>query len=87
MLGGVGTAVAEAMAEAGLGRKLVRLGLRDTFAHGASRAYLMREYGLDAPALVAAIEGLLGASVQVGAADLEAARADALHSGSKEEAL
>ena len=35
-------------AENGLGRRLVRLGLPDVFAHGASRPYLMKEYGLDA---------------------------------------
>jgi transketolase len=44
------------MATAGLGKKLLRLGLQDTFAHGASRQYLMREYGLDAEALVRAVE-------------------------------
>ena len=33
---------------------LVRLGLR-SYAHGASRAYLMREYGLDAAAVVRAV--------------------------------
>ncbi|MGH2523592.1 MAG: transketolase family protein, partial [Anaerolineales bacterium] len=44
LLGGLGTAVAEMMAEAGVGKKLVRIGLKDMFLHGASRHYLMREY-------------------------------------------
>ncbi len=35
VIGGVGTAVAEMMAEHGMGKKLVRLGIPDTFAHGA----------------------------------------------------
>ena len=63
--GGLGSAVAEALAEAGCGRRLVRLGLRGTYAHGASRGWLLREYGLDAPALLAAVEGLLGERLSV----------------------
>jgi transketolase len=34
--------------EEGLGKKLVRMGLNDTFSHGAGKAYLMRENGNDA---------------------------------------
>jgi len=60
IIGGLGSAVAECMAELGLGQRLIRIGLRDTYAHGASRAYLMREYGLDAMALVRAAEQLAG---------------------------
>ena len=62
VIGGLGSAVAEIMAEAGVGRKLLRLGLQDTYAHGASRAYLMAEYGIDATALVGAVERLAGTS-------------------------
>ncbi len=58
--GGLGSAVAEAMAEAGVGRRLKRLGVPDVYAHGASRRYLLREYRLDARALVQAAEALLG---------------------------
>jgi transketolase len=60
VIGGLGSAVAEIMAEAGSGKKLLRLGLRDTYSHGASRPYLMREYRFDAPAVVEAVEKLLG---------------------------
>ena len=42
VIGGLGSAVAETMAELGCGVPLVRLGLQDTFAHGASKEYLMR---------------------------------------------
>ncbi len=38
VVGGLGTAVAEVLAEAGLGRPLRRVGLRDTFAEGARTA-------------------------------------------------
>jgi transketolase len=87
ILGGLGTAMAEMMAEAGLGKKLVRLGLKDVFAHGASRAYLMKEYGLDATALVRAVGGLLNTSFNLSEADLVAIRLDPVQSGSKVEAL
>jgi transketolase len=60
IIGGLGSAVAELMAEQGVGKRLIRIGLRDTYAHGASRQYLMREYGLDAMALVRAVEELTG---------------------------
>ena len=42
IVGGLGSAVAERIAERGLGKRLVRVGLRDTYAHGASRPYLAR---------------------------------------------
>jgi transketolase len=56
-------------------------------AHGASRPYLMREYGLDALALVAQVEKLLGAHLDVGEDDLAAVRLEAVHSAAKAEAL
>ena len=72
IIGGLGSAVAEIMAEAGAGTKLVRIGLEDEYAHGASRPYLMKEYGLDAAALVRAIEKLEGASFGLNDDDLGA---------------
>lgn len=85
--GGLGSATAEAMAEAGTGVKLVRIGLRDTFAHGASRPYLMREYGLDAMALVQKVAELIGRDLKISADDLAAIRLEAVHSQAKVEAL
>lgn len=87
IVGGLGSATAEVMAELGLGKRLVRLGLRDTYAHGASKAYLMRYYGLDATALVGAVAGLLGRSLGIAEADLDAQRAIDGHSLAKVEAL
>lgn len=47
IIGGLGSAVAEAIAEAGLGRPLRRVGLRDSYAEGAASAdYLFHKYGL-----------------------------------------
>lgn len=87
IIGGLGAAVAELMAEHGVGRRLVRLGLRDTYAHGASKPYLLREYGLDAPALVRAAEGLCGAPLDIGDADLAAVRLGTLTAAEKTEDL
>lgn len=52
VVGGLGSEIAELMADNGIGKRLVRIGIPDTFAHGGSRPYLMRVYGLDATALV-----------------------------------
>ena len=47
IIGGLGSAVAETLAESGLGRPLRRVGLADTFAEGAHDApYLFTKYGL-----------------------------------------
>ena len=85
--GGIGSLVAEIMADNGVGKKLIRLGLKDTYAHGGSRPYLMRYYGLDASALVAGVEKLLGREFGITDADLDAVRVDAVHSAAKAEAL
>lgn len=87
VLGGLGSIAAEIMSEEGSGKRLIRLGLQDTFAHGASRPYLMRKYGLDAMSLTTAVERLTGASAGLDEADLQAVRLDEVHSRSKAEAL
>ena len=49
------------MAEAGLGRPLRRVGLRDTFAEGSLTApYLFDKYGLSTRALIETIWSALG---------------------------
>jgi transketolase len=53
IIGGLGSAVAETLAEAGLGKPLRRIGLQDTFAEGAQDArYLFAKYGLTVQHLV-----------------------------------
>lgn len=74
VMGGLGTAVSEMMAENGVGKKLVRRGLQDTYAHGASLPYLMKKYGLDATALVGAVEDLIDQDLSVSEEDLAAVR-------------
>ena len=56
-IGGLGSAVAEVIAEKGLGKKLIRVGL-PSYTHGASKMYLMKKYGIDAMSLVRAVEKL-----------------------------
>lgn len=86
--GGLGTAVAEVMAENGAGGRLTRIGINNTFAHGASRPYLMKEHGLDAMALVRRIEALLGGeSFKITEADLAAVRLDTAAAEGQLEAL
>ncbi|GHV39946.1 transketolase [Synergistales bacterium] len=87
VVGGLGSALAECMAEYGAGKPLRRLGLQDTFAHGASRRYLMREYGLDAMALIAAAENITGERFAIDEASLTETYTPAAHSGAKPEAL
>ncbi len=85
--GGLGSIAAEKIADHGLGKRLYRLGLQGRFAHGASRGYLMREFGLDAPALVGAAERALGQSLGIDADELARVRVEAVHSSAKAEAL
>lgn len=87
IVGGLGSIVSEIIAEEGIGKKLIRLGLKDTFAHGASKGYLMEKYGLDAKALVEAVETLSGQKTGITADDLAEARIDDVHSAAKAEAL
>ena len=87
VIGGLGSIVAERMTEAGVGKKLRRLGLQDTFAHGASRRYLMREYGLDAVALIALVEDILNEKFGITEHDLSETYTPAVHSSAKAEAL
>jgi transketolase len=53
IIGGLGSAVAEALAEAALPRPLHRLGLQDTYAEGAKTpSYLFTKYGLTVQHLI-----------------------------------
>lgn len=85
--GGLGSAVAELIADDGIGVPLRRLGLRDTYAHGAAQAYLLAEYHLDARSLVTACEGLLDRDLAIGDDALAEVRVAAVHSAAKAEAL
>ncbi len=69
VLGGLGSAVAEALAEAGCGARLRRIGMLDCFAHAVgSRDHLIRHYGLDAAAIAAAARRAPGSTTERAAA-------------------
>jgi len=65
----------------------VRLGLQDRYAHGASLPYLMKEYGLDAMALVRAVERLLNQSLDLADEDLASVRLETTRTADKIEDL
>lgn len=85
--GGLGSAVAETMAKTGVAAPLHRIGLQDTYAHGASQAHLLREYDLDAFSLIRTAEAALDRSLGIDATKLAPVRIAATHSAAKVEAL
>ena len=72
-IGGLGSAVAEVMAENAIGKKLIRIGVPG-YTHGASKMYLMKKYGIDAMHMVRAVEKLLGRPLNITEEDLETTR-------------
>ena len=59
IIGGLGTAVAEVLADAGIGLPFKRVGLADRFAEGGSTDYLFGKYHLDATAIASAVRDIL----------------------------
>ena len=86
-VGGLGTCVAELIAENGIVTKLVKIALNDTYLQGASRAFLMKRYGIDANALVGAIETLIDEKLNISEADLATGRTDSYFNDKQQEAL
>jgi transketolase len=87
IVGGLGSIIAEKMAEAGMNKKLVRIGLRDTYAHGASKNYLLKKYNMDAMALIREVEALVGKQFNISEEELRQSFVAAVHSKAKAEAL
>jgi transketolase len=87
IIGGLGTIIAEKMAEAGMGKKLVRIGLRDAYAHGASQQYLLKKYGMDAFALIKEVESMVGKTFSISEDELAKTHVADVHSKAKAEAL
>lgn len=87
IVGGLGSAVAELMAESACAVPLLRFGFLDTYAHGASRQYLMEEYELDAAALIRGVEAILKRPLNIALDALEEVRIEDMHSLVKAEAL
>lgn len=72
-IGGLGSAVADVIAENGLGKRLIKIGL-NSYPHGASKMYLMKKYGIEAMNLVSAVEELTGENLGIKETDLEEVR-------------
>lgn len=87
IIGGLGSIVAEKMAESGISNKLLRIGIKDAYLHGAGREYLMKEYNIDASALIRAVEGLTDFRLNITEDDLKKAHITPMHSDAKAEAL
>lgn len=60
ILGGLGSAVAEVLAEEGTGTRLVRHGIRDEYALIAPPTHLYAHYGLDEAGIAARIANIIG---------------------------
>lgn len=86
-IGGLGTCVSEVVAERGLGKPLIRVGLDDTYLQGASPKFLMRRYKIDALALIEAVEKLVDRDLNIAEEDLAASRADTYFNEKQQEAL
>ncbi len=59
IVGGLGSAVAEILLEAGISRKFKRIGINDTFAEGGSTPFLFEKYGLSSKNIQKTIKKLL----------------------------
>jgi transketolase len=54
VIGGLGSAVAETLADAGIGLPFQRVGVKDHFCEGGTTAWLMQKFGLDSMAIAQA---------------------------------
>lgn len=87
IIGGLGSIIAESLAEYGIAKKLVKIGLNDTFAHGGSKPYLMKTYGIDAMRLISEVENLTGKKLGIKESELAKVHITPVHSLAKAEAL
>jgi transketolase len=65
VVGGLGSAIAEALAQHAVGVPLVRVGIADVFAESGSREFLFSRYGLDTQSIVTAAWQALGCAPPV----------------------
>lgn len=60
IIGGLGSAIAEVLAESGIGKKLLRIGLRDTFGESGAPEELLAKYKLDAKGIADQVRAAYG---------------------------
>lgn len=63
--GGLGTAICELVVDRGVARRVIRLGLQETYGGPGSLGYLLAKHGLDAQSIVRATEIALGRSPSI----------------------
>ena len=59
IIGGLGSAVAEALAEAGVGAKLLRIGVQDAFGESGTPEELLAHFKLDAKGIAGQVRDFL----------------------------
>ena len=69
----------------GVGKKLVRMGIDDTYGSGATLPYLMRKHEIDALALVRRVEEVVGEPLGISEEELAAVRVEDVGARSSEQ--
>ncbi len=59
VIGGLGSAVAEVLADAGIGLPFRRVGIQDHFCEGGTTPYLLKKFGLDSTAIIDACRDVM----------------------------
>mgnify|MGYP001271872424 CR=1 FL=1 len=86
-IGGLGTCVAEMIAELGVGTRLRRVGLNDTYLQGASPTFLKKRYGIDASSLLLTVEDLLDKELGISLDNISSTIEDVHFDEEQQEAL
>ena len=86
-IGGLGSCVADMIAEEGLGKQLKRISTGDRYLQGASQAWLVANYGIGAGAVVDSVEQLIGESLGISTENLATAEAGEFTGANQLEAL
>ena len=63
VIGGLGSAVAETLAEAGIGLPFRRIGVQDRFCEGGSTAYLLKKFNMDSTAIAESCRDVAGRKI------------------------
>ncbi len=59
IIGGLGSAVAEVLTDAGIGLPFKRVGVQDQFCEGGTTPYLLKKFGLDSTAIASACRDVM----------------------------
>ena len=62
------------MAENGIGKPLIKVGVNDLYTHGASKMFLLKKYNCDAMSCIKAVEKLIGKDLGIDESEIEAVR-------------